>query len=61
MSSKDQDLISLTMNIIDEPLKHYKADADGVFREVKQLNNHNFDEYIKNIDAQDFEIDIRVK
>ena len=47
MSSKDQDLISLTMNIIDEPLKHYKADADGVFREVKQLNNHNFDEYIK--------------
>lgn len=59
MSSKDQDLIYLTMKIIDEPLKHYKSDADGVFREVKQP--HNFDEYIKNIDAQDFEMNIWVK
>ena len=38
MSSKDQDLISLTMKIIDEPLKHYKADAGGVFREIKQYS-----------------------
>jgi hypothetical protein len=59
MSSKDQDLIHLTMKIIDEPLKHYKADADGVFREVKQ--SYNFDEYTKNIDEQDFEMNIQVK
>ena len=61
MSSKDQDLISLTMKIIDEPLKHYKADAGGVFREIKQPLTHNFDECIENVDAQDLEIDVRRK
>ena len=43
MISKDQDLISLTMKILDEPLKHYKADSYVVFREVKQSLTHNFD------------------
>jgi hypothetical protein len=34
--SKDQDLVSLTLEILDKPPKHYKLDADGVFREEKQ-------------------------
>lgn len=46
--SKDEDLISLSMKNINKPLKHYKADAYGVFREVKYEINHNFQEYIEN-------------
>ncbi len=61
MSSKNQDLISLTMKIIDEPLKHYKVDADGVFREVKQPLSNNFDECIENVDAQGLKKNVQMK
>ena len=48
--SKDQDLVSLTLDILDKPPKHYKLDADGVFREEKQQLNGTWEEFFKTYD-----------
>jgi hypothetical protein len=34
--SKDQDLVSLTMSILDKPPRSYKLDKDGVFKEDQE-------------------------
>ncbi len=46
--SKNKNLVSLTMDILDTPPKHYKLGTDGVFREEKQHHTHNFQECIEN-------------
>lgn len=46
--SKKNDLISLTMDILDNPPKHYKLGTNGVFREEKLHLIHNFKECIEN-------------
>ena len=37
--SKDQDLVSLTLSILDNPPKHYRLDKDGVFKEAQEQIN----------------------
>ena len=34
--SKDQDLVSLTMSILDKPPRRYKLDTDGFFKEDQE-------------------------
>lgn len=34
--SKDQDLVFLTMSILDKPPRSYKLDKDGVFKEDQE-------------------------
>lgn len=45
--SKDQDLVSLTMTILDKPPRLYKLDTDGVFKEDQEQIN-TWKEYFKN-------------
>jgi len=47
--SKDQDLVSLTMSILDKPPRHYKLDTDGVFKEDQEQIN-TWEEYFKLFD-----------
>jgi len=44
-NSKDEDLVSLTMSILDKPPKSYKLDKDGVFKE--DLEQITWEEYFK--------------
>lgn len=44
--SKDQDLVSLTMSILDNPPKHYRLDTDGVFKEDQEQIN-TWEEFFK--------------
>jgi hypothetical protein len=44
--SKDQDLVSLTLSILDKPPKHYRLDKDGVFKE-DQEQVQTWEEYFK--------------
>ena len=45
--SKDQDLVSLTLSILDNPPKHYRLDKeDGVFKE-DQEQVQTWEEYFK--------------
>lgn len=43
--SKDQDLVSLTMSILDKPPRRYKLDTDGVFKEDQEQIN-TWEEYL---------------
>ena len=47
--SKDQDLVSLTMSILDKPPRRYKLDTDGVFKEDQEQIN-TWEEYFKLFD-----------
>ena len=47
--SKDQDLVSLTMSILDKPPRSYKLDKDGVFKEDQEQIN-TWEEYFKLFD-----------
>ena len=47
--SKDQDLVSLTMSILDKPPRRYKIDTDGVFKEDQEQIN-TWEEYFKLFD-----------
>ena len=47
-NSKDEDLVSLTMSILDEPPRSYKLDKDGVFREDQE--QITWEEYFKLFD-----------
>ena len=44
--SKDEDLVSLTMSILENPPKHYRLDKDGVFKE-DQEQVQTWEEYFK--------------
>ena len=44
--SKDQDLVSLTLSILDNPPKHYRLDKDGVFKEAQEQIN-TWEEFFK--------------
>ena len=44
--SKDQDLVSLTMSILDKPPRRYSLDTDGVFKEDQEQVN-NWKEFFK--------------
>ena len=44
--SKDQDLVSLTLSILDNPPKHYRLDKDGVFKEAQEQIN-TLEEFFK--------------
>ena len=44
--SKDQDLVSLTMSILDKPPRRYKIDTDGVFKEDQEQIS-TWEEYFK--------------
>ena len=37
--SKDEDLVSLSMSILDKPPRSYKIDKDGVFKEDQEQVN----------------------
>lgn len=37
--SKDEDLVSLSMSILDKPPRSYKLDKDGVFKEDQEQVN----------------------
>ena len=43
---KDQDLVSLTLSILDNPPKHYRLDKDGVFKEAQEQIN-TLEEFFK--------------
>ena len=43
--SKDQDLVSLTMSILDKPPRRYKLDTDGFFKEDQEQIN-TWEEYL---------------
>ena len=43
---KDEDLVSLTMSILENPPKHYRLDKDGVFKE-DQEQVQTWEEYFK--------------
>ncbi|OTG87933.1 hypothetical protein [Acinetobacter sp. ANC 3832] len=47
--SKDQDLVFLTMRILDKPPRSYKLDKDGVFKE-DQEQIETWEEYFKLFD-----------
>ena len=47
--SKDQDLVSLTMSILDKPPRRYKLDTDGFFKEDQEQIN-TWEEYFKLFD-----------
>ncbi|MFN3075175.1 hypothetical protein ACK2M2_15420 [Acinetobacter sp. TY1] len=47
--SKDQDLVSLTISILDKPPRSYKLDTDGVFKE-DQEQIETWEEYFKLFD-----------
>jgi hypothetical protein len=47
--SKDQDLVSLTMSILDKPPRRYKIDTDGVFKEDQEQIS-TWEEYFKLFD-----------
>lgn len=47
--SKDQDLVSLTLSILDNPPKHYRLDKDGVFKEAQEQIN-TWEEFFKTYD-----------
>ena len=36
---KDEDLVSLSMSILDKPQRSYKTDKDGVFKEDQEQVN----------------------
>ena len=42
---KDEDLVSLTLSILDNPPKHYRLDRDGVFKEDQE--SVSWEEYFK--------------
>ena len=44
--SKRDDLVSLTMSILENPPKHYRLDKDGVFKE-DQEQVQTWEEYFK--------------
>ena len=44
--SKDQDLVSLTLSILDNPPKHYRLDKDVVFKEAQEQIN-TWEEFFK--------------
>jgi hypothetical protein len=44
--SKDEDLVSLTMSILENPPKHYRLDKDRVFKE-DQEQVQTWEEYFK--------------
>ena len=44
--SKDQDLVSLTMSILDKPPRRYKLDTDGFFKEDQEQIN-TLEEFFK--------------
>ena len=43
---KDEDLVSLTLSILDNPPKHYRLDKDGVFKEAQEQIN-TLEEFFK--------------
>ena len=47
--SKDQDLVFLTMRILDKPPRSYKIDTDGVFKEVQE-QIETWEEYFRLFD-----------
>ena len=47
--SKDQNLVSLTISILDKPPRSYKLDTDGVFKE-DQEQIETWEEYFKLFD-----------
>ena len=47
--SKDEDLVSLSMSILDKPPRSYKLDKDGVFKEDQEQIN-TWEEYFKLFD-----------
>lgn len=58
-NSKDDDLISLTMSILENPPKHYNLDTNGVFKEdQKQITWEDFFKTFDNPeDLEDFMAD----
>lgn len=44
--SKRDDLVSLTMSILEKPPKHYRLDKDGVFKEAQEQIN-TWEEFFK--------------
>lgn len=49
-NSEVQDLVSLTLSILDKPPKFYELGDNGVFKEKEQQFKHNFKECIENAD-----------